>query len=481
MLSERLMRERSDVVRAGLTRRHANADTLAAYDAWLTLDAERRAAASRYDALASAHKRRRRGAQPPTPPEDSADPQSAQADFVAARPSGAVSTAGPSPTPPPSSPPTGDDTRAAVAEARRAVAEIEAGMRPLALRLPNLPDSRVPDGADARANVELRRWGEPPTFDFTPLRHEELGVRLGIWDARRATRLAGPRFPLLVGLGSRLARALASLMLDMHAARGYIEVAPPHLLRAATLEGTGHLPRHQDDLFAITRDDLYLSPTAEAQLVALHADETLPERALPLAYTAHTPAFRRESSTGNAQTHGLIRQRQFDKVEIVRIATPEDADAAFETLLADAEAVLRRLALPYRVVQLCAGDLPFSAQRTVDLEVWMAGQPGVETEADGADRNGQRERDRPRGRYVEIASISDCGPFQARRLNMRYQPERGATRYPHTLNASALAIGRTLAALLENNQRADGSAPLPDALAPYLSERALAPTPEGSG
>jgi len=499
MLSERLMRERPAVVRAGLARRHADAETLATFDTWLALDAERRALATRYDTLASARPRRERNRPPASPTDapplrpaqaESASLQSAQADVVAAGPQVRFQPQAAQPLAPPLVAPSPaddtDDTPSARDEARHALTAIEARMRPLALRMPNLPDPRVPDGADARANVELRRWGDPPTFDFMPLSHEELGARLGIWDAARATRLAGPRFPLLVGLGARLARTLAALMLDMHAARGYVEVAPPHLLRTATLEGTGHLPRHQDDLFAIPRDDLYLSPTAEAQLVALHAGETLPERALPLAYTAHTPAFRRESSTGNAQTHGLIRQRQFDKVELVRVVTPEEADAAFEALLADAEAVLRRLALPYRVVMLCAGDLPFSAQRTVDLEVWMAGQPALDGVAGGAsvaeiDGNaGNAGIAGRRGRYVEVASISDCGPFQARRLNMRYQPTRGgATRYPHTLNASALAIGRTLAALLENNQRADGSVALPP---PSLGPAGLRmPSPTGRG
>lgn len=461
MLSERRLRERPDVARAGLARRHADAPTLAAFDAWLALDADRRAAATRYDALASAQKSRHERSHSPASPRGGAPLQSTQASVVAERPEARLQP----PAPSQATPSTVADARMALAEARRTLAALEAQMRPLALRLPNLPDARVPDGADASANVELRRWAAPPKFPFTPLSHEELGARLGILDMARGARLAGPRFPLLVGAGARLARALATLMLDMHAARGYVEIAPPHLLRAATLEGTGHLPRHQDDLFVIPRDDLYLSPTAEAQLVALHAGETLPEQALPLAYTAYTPAFRRESSTGNAQSHGLIRQRQFDKVEIVRLATPEQADAAFETLLADAEAVLQRLALPYRVVMLCAGELPFSAQRTYDLEVWMAGQPATD---------GDAKSDGRRGRYVEVASISDCGPFQARRLNMRYHPTGGgATHYPHTLNASALAIGRTLAALLEANQRADGSVALPAALAPYLAEREL--------
>lgn len=428
MLSDRLLRERPDTMRAGLRRRYPGAMQAAALaecedwlDAWLVNDEKRRVGAKRYERLLDAKR------------------------------------VGTEYTLPDGTPPTPEHLK----DARRMIGEIEAQMRSLALRLPNLPDERTPDGADASANVELRRWGEPPVFDFTPSGHEAIGAALGILDLPRATKLAGPRFPLLVGAGARLARALAALMLDSHRDRGYVEVAPPHLLRAETLEGSAHLPRYADDLYAIAGGDLYLSPTAEAQLVALHAHETLAERALPLAYTALTPAFRREAGSSNARTHGLLRQHQFDKVELVRIATPEQADQAFETLLDDAEVILQRLELPYRVVALCGGELPFSAQRTCDIEVWMSGQPG--------------QSGTP-GRYVEVSSVSDCGPFQARRLGLRYAPTGGGpARYLHTLNGSALAIGRTLAAVLEHGQLADGSVRLPAALAPYLPERALSP------
>ncbi len=425
MLSDRLLRDRPDVVRAGLRRRFpgaAHAATLAECEGWLdswrTLDEQRRAAVARYERLASA----KRAKAESTLPDGEA--------------------------------PAWENLK----DIRQGIRAIEEQMRALAIRLPNLPDARTPDGADATAHTELRRWGEPPTFDFTPQGHEMLGAALGILDFPRATKLAGPRFPLLVGAGARLARALAALMLDAHGERGYVEVAPPHLLRSGMLEGSAHLPRHADDLYAIANEDLYLSPTAEAQLVALHAHETLSERALPLAYTAVTPAFRREAGSANARTHGLLRQHQFDKVELVSIATPEQADEAFETLLADAEAILQRLELAYRVVALCADELPFSAQRTCDIEVWMSGQPG--------------QAGKP-GRYVEVSSVSDCGPFQARRLDLRYAPTGGRARWPHTLNGSALAIGRTLAAVLEHGQCADGSVRLPAALAPYLPEREL--------
>lgn len=415
MLYERALRAHPDDIRAGLRRRHAGPEALRTFDIWLALDAERRALATRYDALASPH--------------------------ALASPQGSAAAAHEPP-----------DLAAARRTLGADVARLEAEARLLLLQLPNLPDPRVPDGADAAQNRELRRWGDLPTLPFAPRRHEDVGAALGILDLPRATRMSGTRFPLLIGAGARLARSLATLMLDLHAARGYVEVVPPHLLRAEPLIGSGHLPRHADELYAIERDELYLSPTAEAQLVALHAGETLAEADLPRAYTACAPAFRREAGSSRAATKGLIRQHQFDKVELVRIATPEQAEVAFETLLADAEAVLRALALPYRVVALCAGELPFSSQRTIDLEVWMPGQ----------------------GAYVEIASISDCGAFQARGLTLRYRPSSGgAARYPHTLNGSALPIGRTLAALLENGQRADGSVALPTALAPYLPERIL--------
>src|SRR5262245_44093771 len=306
--------------------------------------------------------------------------------------------------------------------AKRYGTGLEAQMRALALRLPNIPDARVPDGLTAAQNVDLRCWGEIAAPPFPARTHDQLATALRLLDPPRATKLAGPRFPLLIGAGARLARALEGLLLDLHRAKGYIEVAPPHLLKAETLEGTGHLPRHADALFAVEHGRWYLSPTAEAQLVALHAGDTLLERALPLAYTACAPCFRREAGSSGAAMRGLLRQRQFDKVELARITTPETADTAFEALLADAERALQTLDLPYRVVALCCGELPFASQRTVDLEVWLAGE----------------------ARYVEIASISDCGAFQARRLKMRYQPRSGGhVRYPSTLNGSALPVGRT--------------------------------------
>ena len=393
MLSERWLRRNPEEARAALARRGAGAPTLTALDAWLALDVERRAAATHFDALAG---------------------QAEQA----------------------------VETR----EARRALEELTARQRAVALTLPNAPDPRAPDGNSPDANRLVRVWGAPPAFAFTPKPHDALGAALGLLDPPRATRMSGPRFPLLLGAGARLARALAAWLLDAHTTVGYLEVAPPDLLRAETLVGTGHLPAHEDELFAIPRDHLYLSPTAEAQLVAFYAGETLEAARLPVKLTAYTQAYRREAGSAGAKTRGLLRQRQFGKVELVQIVAPEEADVALEEMIAQAETSLRALGLPYRLVEVCAGELPFSAQRSFDLEVWM---PSL-------------------GAYLEIASLSDCGTFQARRLALRYRPKPGATaRYPHTLNGSALPIGRTLAALLENGQRADGSVALPAALAPY--------------
>jgi seryl-tRNA synthetase len=419
MLYEGYVRTQPDVVRAALRRRVAGAAE-AALDEWLALDAARRTAATRRDGLSlELRVRRRSGAH-----QDTAESPDSEA------------------------------TERELQQVQSELTRLEVEARETLLRLPNLPDARVSTGRGPGHYREIRHWREPPAFPFSPRSHDEVGAALGILDLPRAVRLAGSRFPLLVGAGARLARALAAFMLDLHAGNGYVEIAPPHLLRSETLRGTGHLPVHARDLYHASRDDLWLSPTAEAQLVALHAGETLAAAALPLAYTASTPAFRREAGSTRRVSHGLLRQHQFDKVELVRITLPEDSDSAFDRLVADASRVLERLEIPYRLVALPAGDLPFSSRRTYDLEAWMPGQGG----------------------YVEISSVSDCGPFQARRLNMRYQPAGGArSRYPHTLNASALAIGRTIAALLENGQRSDGSVALPEALSAYLPERVLAP------
>ncbi len=311
--------------------------------------------------------------------------------------------------------------------------------------LPNLPDPEVPDGRDENDNVELRRWGEPRTFDFAIRDHVDIAEQLGMADFAAGARLAGSRFVVLKGFGARLERALIQFMLDVQTQEhGYLEIAPPHLANAASLFGTGQLPKFEEDLFALRDDPYYLIPTAEVPLTNLLREsivETLPQR-----FCAYTPCFRREAGAAGRDTRGMIRQHQFDKVEIVQIVRPEASAAAHEELTAHAESILQRLELPYRVVALCAGDLGFSAAKTYDLEVWLPSQ----------------------GMYREISSCSNFGSFQARRLQLRYRKDDGRPELAHTLNGSGLAVGRTLVALLENHQQADGSLRVPAALRPYL-------------
>jgi seryl-tRNA synthetase len=318
------------------------------------------------------------------------------------------------------------------------LAEVETG-------IPNAPEVSVPRGKDESANREERRWGEPRKFDFEPAAHWDLGPALGILDFERGAKLAGARFTVLRGAGARLSRALASFMLDLQVREhGYEEVNPPLLNNAASLFGTGQLPKFESDLFR-TREGLYLIPTAEVPLTNLHRDEILDPGSLPLRYAACTPCFRAEAGAAGRDTRGMIRQHQFEKVEIVMLTAPEDSDAALETLTGHAEEVLRRLALPHRVVTLCTGDLGFSSAKTYDIEVWLPGQNA----------------------YREISSCSNCESFQARRADIRFRRAAGQKpEFVHTLNGSGLAIGRTLVAVLENYQRADGSVEIPEALRP---------------
>ncbi len=315
----------------------------------------------------------------------------------------------------------------------------------LANSLPNIPQDSVPDGRDESDNIVLRHWGVPRTFDFPPHDHVDLGESLGIIDFAAGARLAGARFVVLRGLGARLERALTQFMLDLHTMEhGYCEIAPPFLANADALFGTGQLPKFEEDLFALRDDPYYLIPTAEVPLTNLLRGEIV--GALPQRFCAYTPCFRREAGAYGRDTRGMIRQHQFDKVELVQIVRPEDSAQAHETLTAHAERVLQLLELPYRVVALCAGDLGFSAAKTYDLEVWLPGQ----------------------NQYREISSCSNFESFQARRLQLRYRAEDGKPQLAHTLNGSGLAIGRTLVALLENHQQADGRIQIPAALRPYL-------------
>ena len=351
----------------------------------------------------------------------------------------------------------GDDAAEAIAEVGRSKRQqgeaeeraraAEKELEDVLAAIPNLPADDVPDGPDESANVEVRRWGEPPALDFPAREHFAIGEALGMMDFERAGKLSGARFVVLRGALARMERALASFMLDLHTGEfGYTEVNPPALVRDEALFGTGQLPKFGDDLFRTT-DGLWLIPTAEVPLTNLVAGEIVDEDKLPERVTAMTWCFRAEAGAAGKDTRGMIRQHQFTKVEMVSVTRPEDSDAELERMTGCAEEVLKRLGLAYRVVVLSTGDMGFAARRTYDIEVWLPGQ----------------------GRYREISSCSNCGDFQARRMNARYRPsgEKG-TRFVHTLNGSGLAVGRTLIAVLENYQRADGSVEVPAALRPYM-------------
>jgi seryl-tRNA synthetase len=335
--------------------------------------------------------------------------------------------------------------------------EIETELDQRILAVPNFPHDDVPDG-DASANRVLRSWGELPRFDFAPKPHWDLGASLGLFDLPRGSKIAGSGFPLFTGMGAKLIRALAGFMIDLHTREhGYLEVAPPYLVNRASLTGTGQLPRFADDVYTLPEDDLFLIPTAEVPVTNIHRDEILEGGRLPLGYVAYSPCFRREAFSHGKDTRGLIRLHQFDKVELVRIVRPEESSAEHERITAHAEAVLQRLALPYRVVELAAGDTGFASARTYDLEAWS---PGV-------------------GEYLEVSSSSTFTDFQARRANIRYRATpKAKPELAHTLNASGVAFPRTIIALLENNQAADGSVRIPEALVPYLGVDRLRPRAE---
>ncbi len=310
--------------------------------------------------------------------------------------------------------------------------------------LPNLPSAEAPDGRSEADNVEIKRWGSPRVEEGLE-EHWQIGERLGLFETERSVRIAQSRFITLMGAGARLERALISFMLDLHAGKGYREVMPPILVNSASLTGSGQLPKFAEESFRCADDDLWLTPTAEVPLTSLHRDEVLAAEQLPLKYAAYTPCFRREAGSYGRDTRGLIRLHQFNKVELYWFCHPEESAAAHQQITADAEAVLEALELPYRKIELCTGDLGFSAARTYDLEVWLAGA----------------------GAYREISSCSVCGDFQARRAAIRFKQGKG-TQLVHTLNGSGLAVGRTMAALLETGQQPDGSVRLPAALVPYF-------------
>jgi seryl-tRNA synthetase len=416
MLSRDLLRSDSERVRRAFIDRGQGPATL---DDWLQLDAERRGAVTGIDEL----KRRRN---------------------EASREVGALKSKG-------------GDASGLMAEVgviktrletlEGALAGLDEQLAALEFRFPNLPDASVPVGTDETANRVERVVGTPREFDFEPQPHWDLGTDLGILDFERGAKITGARFTVYFGAAARLERALISFMLDLHTGRhGYREVLPPFIVNRDSLIGTGQLPKFEPDLFHLEGTSYYLVPTAEVPLTNLHREEVLDESLLPLRYTAYTPCFRSEAGSYGKDVRGLIRQHQFNKVELVQLATPESSFAQLEEMTGHAERVLQLLELPYRVICLSTGDMGFSATKTYDIEVWL---PSQKT-------------------YREISSCSNCGDFQARRANLRCRSEGGKPRFLHTLNGSGLAVGRTLVAILENYQQADGSIAIPDKLRPYL-------------
>ena len=326
--------------------------------------------------------------------------------------------------------------------------KIESELDELALRIPNRPHASVPKGKDENDNIEMRRWGTPREFDFEPKPHWDLGEALGVMDFDRGVKIAESRFTVLKGAGARLERGLMNFMLDLHTTQhGFTEVAPPALVNSKTMTGTGQLPKFADDLYRCLNDDLWLIPTAEVPLTNLHSGETFKESDLPKYFCAFTPCFRREAGSYGRDMRGMLRQHQFDKVEMVKLSTPEKSYDELEHMTNCAEKVLQLLGIPYRMIVLCTGDMGFGAAKTYDIEVWLPSQ----------------------NTYREISSCSNCEDFQARRMGIKYKPaDGGKARFIHTLNGSGLAIGRTLIALMENYQNADGSITVPEALRPYV-------------
>ncbi len=428
MLSLEQIRNEPDAVRAALVRRAEDADCL---DEILALDARRRAAITEGDEL-----RARRN--------------------QVSRQIGQARSQG---SPPP------DDVVAEMRQVGQRISALEDDVRRLdaqindaMLALPNLPDASVPDGTDETGNVVLRHWGEPASIgvehgDFAPQPHWDLAERLGIIDFQRGVKLAGSRFYTLHGYGARLERAIIAWMLDLHGREhDYTEVALPILVRREIMEGSGNLPRFADNLYHDDEDDLWLIPTAEVPVTNLHRDEILSADELPLYYVAHTPCFRREKAAAGRDTRGIKRVHQFNKVEMYKFVAPETSFNELEALLANAETVCQRLNLPYRVLQLCAGDISFPSAKSYDIEVWAAGSQ----------------------EWLEVSSCSNCTDFQARRANIRYRPGAGERpRFVHTLNGSGLALPRVVIALLENNQQPDGSVVIPEALRPYTGFDAI--------
>lgn len=351
----------------------------------------------------------------------------------------------------------GNQVKAQLADLEPQERDLKAQIESALMTIPNLPDPTTPIGKDEDDNVEIRRWGDeliPQRSDILP--HYEIGEKLGWLNFERATRIAQSRFVALMGAGAALERALISFMLDRHIAAGYTEVLPPILINSASLTASGQLPKFAEESFKCDRDDLWLAPTAEVPVTSLYRDEILSDDQLPIYHCAYTPCFRREAGSYGRDTRGLIRLHQFNKVELFKFVSPETSEAEHQQLLQDAEGVLQALKLPYRVLQLCTGDMGFSAQKCYDLEVWLPSQ----------------------NKYREISSCSNCGDFQARRGNLRFKEAgKKGTQFLHTLNGSGLAVGRTMAAILENYQQPDGSIAVPEALQPYLGGKTVLGAP----
>jgi seryl-tRNA synthetase len=419
MLSLQFIRDNPDVVRAGLAKKHADAplDEILELDRrWRAVQVELETQKAQRNALQGEIGRQK-------------DPAQREAAIAATR---SMSTR--------------------IRELEPEADALRARLNELLLLVPNLPHESVPEGADEHGNVLVRSWGEPRQLDFTPRHHADLGEELGLLDFQRGAKLSGTRFAVLTGAGARLSRALINFMLDLHTGEhGYHEVATPYLVKAGPMTGTGQLPKLGADMYRTEASDeeeaLYLIPTAEVPVTNLHADEILEPGTLPRYYVAYSACFRREAGAAGRDTRGLIRVHQFDKVELVKLVSPETSYDELERLLANAETILQRLELPYQVKLLCGGDMSFASAKTYDPEVWM---PGI-------------------GRYVEISSCSNFEDFQARRAGIQFRRAVGErARYAHTLNGSGLAIGRTLAAVLENYQQADGTVLVPKALQPYM-------------
>ncbi len=420
MLDIRLFRENPDLVRDALRKRQASPTMV---DEILALDRQRRDLLRESEALKA---ERNRVSKEIGRSKDAAD---REAKIAAMR-----------------------QVRERIAALDQALRETEARLHDALARVPNLPAAQVPEGRDEHDNVVLRQEGDRPQFDFTPLPHWELGTRLGIIDFERGVKLSGTRFYILKGAGARLERALIAWMLDLHREQGYTEIYPPFMVKEAVLFASGQLPKFRDNLYHDAEEDFWWVPTAEVPLTGMHMNETFAESDLPRYYTAYTPCFRREKMSAGRDVRGIKRGHQFDKVEMYIYTLPEASDQALEKMLVDAEQVLHDLGLTYRVVQLCTGDLGFAARLTYDLEVWAPGS----------------------NEWLEVSSVSNVGDFQARRANIRYRPEGGGKpRFVHTLNGSGLALPRTVIAILENYQQADGSVVIPEVLRPYLGGLAV--------